>query len=155
LAPSFAATSPMKFTHLMGTNPSMFYNGMQNYDTQSMPWVSNHFPINMPIHSSGGTMVPLYASSFERSLIPQLTLTVGGWNLPCYKFNPGFILLGFIAQMGGYSTYYTRSLYPLCTMPVPTNTLPMEGLHMSSGISDEGNQLYGTCYPLHENPYHG
>jgi hypothetical protein len=30
-------------THFMGTNPSTSHYGMQNYNTQSMPWVSNHF----------------------------------------------------------------------------------------------------------------
>jgi hypothetical protein len=156
LAPSFNATSPMTFTHFMGTNLSMFHNGMQNYDTQSMPWVSNHFPLDMPNmpspfpsspspaymnpgFGSGGTMAStLYMSSFDRSHIPQPTLTVGGWNLPSYGSNPGFILPGESSQMGGYSTYYTPSVYPSSAMPVPTNTLPMAGLHLSSGISYEG-----------------
>jgi hypothetical protein len=155
LAPSFTATSPVTFTHFMGTNPLVFHNGMQNYDTQSMPWVSNHFPLNMPIHSSEGMMAPLYASSFERSLIPQPTLTVGGWNLPSYGSNPSHTFSGANAQMGGYSTYYTPSMYPSSAMPVPTNTLPMAGPHMSSSISYGGNQFYGMGYPLHGTPSHG
>jgi hypothetical protein len=144
----------------------------KTYDTQSMPWVSNHFPLDMsnmpsPFPSSpspaymnlgfgtGGTMALLYAFSLYKSLIPQPTLTVGGWNLPSYGSNSGFILLGASAQMGGYSTYYTPSVYPSSAMPVPTNTLPMAGLHMSSGISYRGNQFYGTCYPLHGTPSYG
>jgi hypothetical protein len=31
----------------MGENPSFFYNGVQNYGTQSMPWASNHFSHGM------------------------------------------------------------------------------------------------------------
>jgi hypothetical protein len=87
LVPSFTATSSMKFTHFMGINPFVFHNGMKNYDTQSMPWVSNHFPLNMPIHSFEGMVAPLYAYSFERSLIPQPNLIVGGWNIPSYGSN--------------------------------------------------------------------
>jgi hypothetical protein len=48
LNPSFTATSSMTFTHFMGRNPSAFHNGMQNYETQSMPWVSNHFSLGIP-----------------------------------------------------------------------------------------------------------
>jgi hypothetical protein len=51
LAPSFIATSPMTFTHFMGMNPFVFHNGMKNYDTQSMPWVSNHFSHGIPYMS--------------------------------------------------------------------------------------------------------
>jgi hypothetical protein len=85
LAPSFTTTSPMTFTHFMGMNPSVFHNGMHNYDTQSMPWVSNHLPLNMPIHSSGARWLHCMHLQFERSLIPQPTLTIGGWNLPSYR----------------------------------------------------------------------
>jgi hypothetical protein len=98
LAPSFTATHPMMFTHFMGSNPSTFNNGMQNYDTQSMPWVSSHFPVDMPSTfpsspwptytntsiGSRGTMAPMPTSSFDMSHVPQPTFTVGGWNLPSY-----------------------------------------------------------------------
>jgi hypothetical protein len=127
LAPSFTTTSPMMFTHFMGTNLFTFHNGMQNYDTHSMPWVSNHFPLNMPILSSGETMAPLYVSSFERSLIPQPTLTVGGWNLPPYGSSPSHVFLGTNTQMGDYPSYYTPSLYPSSAMLVPTNTFSYGG----------------------------
>jgi hypothetical protein len=40
---------PMMF---MGENLSSFYNGMQNYGTQSMPWASNHFSHGMSDMSS-------------------------------------------------------------------------------------------------------
>jgi hypothetical protein len=170
LAPSFISTSPMTFTHFMGMNPSSFYNDIQNYDTRSMPWVSNHFPIYMPnipspfpssplpsymnpSFGSGGMMTPLTAtSSFDKNNFPQPTLTVGGCNLPSYKSNPSHDFLGASAQMGGYSTYYTPSVYPSSTTPVPMNIFPMESPHMSYGISYRGNQFYGTCYPLHGTP---
>jgi hypothetical protein len=48
LAPSFAATYPMIPTQFMGTNPPVSYNGMQNFGTQSMPWVSSHSPVDIP-----------------------------------------------------------------------------------------------------------
>jgi hypothetical protein len=132
LAPAFIATSPMTFTHFMGTNPSSFHNGMQNYYTHSMPWVSNHFPIDMPnmpspfpssplpayiypSFGSGGMMTPLSTSSFDKSHVPQPTLIVGGWNLPSYEFNPSHSFSGASAQMGGYSTYYTM-LFILCLL---------------------------------------
>jgi hypothetical protein len=126
VAPSFTTTPPMMFTHFMGMNPSTFHNGMHNYDTQSMPWVSNHFPIDMPnmpspfpsspwptymnpSFGSGGTMAPPSTSSFDRSHVPQPTLTVGGWNLPSYGSSPSHVFSGASTQMGGYSTYYTPS----------------------------------------------
>jgi hypothetical protein len=156
LAPSFNATSSMTFAHFMGMNPSVFHNGMKIYDTQSIPWVSNHFPLDIPNmpspfasspsptymnpgFGSRGTMALFSTSSFDRSHISQLNLTVGGWNLPSYTSNPRLILLGASAQMGGYSTYYNPSVYPSSTMLVPMNTLPMAGLHLSSGISYEAN----------------
>jgi hypothetical protein len=156
LAPSFTTTSPMTFTHPMGTNRSAFHNGMQNYDTRSMPWVYNHFPIDIPnmpspfpssplptyinpSFGSEGTMTSLSTSSFDRIHVPQSTLTVGGWNLPSYGSNPSHDFSGASVQMGGYYTYYTPSMYPSYAMSVPMNTLPMEGLHMSSGISYRGN----------------
>jgi hypothetical protein len=86
----------------MGEHPSTFYNGMQNYGTQSMPWVSNHFSHGMSDMSShlpsfvlppyvntsfgsGGIMPSYYPSLFGGSHILQTTLTVGGWNLPSYE----------------------------------------------------------------------
>jgi hypothetical protein len=99
LTPSFTATSPMPFTHFKGTDTSVFYNGMKNYDTQSMPWVSNHFSNGMlemsshfpssasspyvnPSCGSGGMLPPYSPFSFGGSHIPQTTLTVGVWNIP-------------------------------------------------------------------------
>jgi hypothetical protein len=120
-----------------------------------MPWVSNHFPLNIPILTSRGTMAPLYAYSFEKSLIPQSTLTVGSWNLPSYGSSPSHVFSGANTQMGGYPTYYTPSVYPFSAMPVPTNTYPMAGPHMYSGISYGGNQFYGLGYSLHRTPSHG
>jgi hypothetical protein len=119
----------MMFTHFMGMNLSSFHNGMQNYDTQSMPWVSNHFHVDMsnvpspfpsspwptymnPSIGSGGTMAPPYTYSFDRSHVPQPTLTMGGWNLPSYGSSPSYVFSRASTQMGGYSTYYTPSVYP-------------------------------------------
>ena len=62
-APSFTATPPMAF---MGGNPSAFYNGMHNYGTQSMSWVSNHFPINMSYMPS-----PFPSSPFPTYMNPS------------------------------------------------------------------------------------
>jgi hypothetical protein len=61
-SPSFTATPPMMF---MGENPSSFYNGMQNYGTQSMPWVSNHFSHGMSDMSSHfpSSVSPPYANT--------------------------------------------------------------------------------------------
>jgi hypothetical protein len=94
--------------------------------------LSNHFPLDVPMLSpfpsspsyaymnpsfgSGGMMAPFSISSFDRSHIPQLNLIVGGWNLPSYRSNPRFTFLGESAQMGGYSSYYTPSIYPSCTL---------------------------------------
>jgi hypothetical protein len=137
-----------------------------------MPWVSNHFPLDMPNMpspfpsspspsymnpsiGSGSMMDPLSTYSFDMSHIPRPTLTVGGWNIHSCGPNPGFILPGESAQMGGYSTYYTPLGYPSSSMPVPTNALPMASLYSSSGISYGGNQFYDTGYPLHETPSYG
>jgi hypothetical protein len=80
---------------------------------------------------------------------------VAGWNLPSYGSNPSHAFSGAIAQINGYSTYYTPSMYHSSSMPVPMNTSPMAGPHMSFGISYGGNQFYGTGYPLHGTPSHG
>jgi hypothetical protein len=158
LNPSFSATSPMTFSHFMGTNLFLFHNGVKNHGTWSIPWVSNHFYLDMPnmfspfpssssssymnpIFGSGGMMTHFSTYSFDGSHIPQPNLTVGGWNLPSYESNPSFTLLGENSQMGGYSTYYTPSIYPSFTMPVSMNTLPMESLHLSSCISYRGSQV--------------
>jgi hypothetical protein len=164
----------MMFTHFMGINLSTFHNGMHNYDTQSMPWVSNNFPVDMPNVPSpftsspwptymnpsfgcGGTMAPLSTSSFDRSHVPKPTLTVGSWNLPSYCSSPRHVFSGSSTQMGGYYTYYTPSMYPSSTMPVsvPMNNFPMEGPHISLGISYRGNQFYGSGYPIHGTHSHG
>jgi hypothetical protein len=95
IAPSFTATTPMMFTHFMGMNPSNFHNGAQNYDTQSIPWASSHFFIDMPSPfqsspwptymnpsiGSIGTMASLHTSSFDMSHAPQPTFIVVDWNL--------------------------------------------------------------------------
>jgi hypothetical protein len=168
-SPSFTATHPMMPTHFMGMNPSTFHNGMQNYDTQSTPWVSSHVPVDMPSPmqsspwstymnpsiGSGGTMAPMPMSSFDMSHVPQPTLTTGGWNLPSYGSNPSHTLLGANTQMGAYSTYYTPSMYPSSTMSVPSNTFPMTGPHVSPGISYGENQFYGSGYPLYGTPSQG
>jgi hypothetical protein len=137
-----------------------------------MPWVSNHFSFGMPnipspfpsspfpaymnpSFGTGGMMTLLPQSSFDRIHVPQPTLTMGGWNLPSYRSNTSHVFSRASSQMGGYSTYYTLSLYPSSSMSVPTNTFPMEGPHMSSGISYRGNWFYGMTYPLHETPSHG
>jgi hypothetical protein len=162
----------MMFTHFMGMNLSTLPNGTQNYDTQSMTWVSNHFSIDMPNVPSpfpsspcptymnpcfgfGGTMAPPSTFSFDRSHVPQPTLIMGGWNLPSYGSRPSHVFSVAHTQMVGYSTYCTSSMYPSSAMPIPMNTFPMEGSHISSGISYEGNQFYGSGYPLHETLSHG
>jgi hypothetical protein len=149
-SPSFTATQPMMPTHFMGTNPTYFHNGMQNYVTQSTPWAYSHFSIDMPSLmqsspwstymnpsiGSGGTLAPMSMSSFDMSHIPQPTLTTRGWNLPSYRSNPSHSLPGDNTHMGAYSTYYTSSMYPLS---FPSNTFPMTGPHVSPGISYEEN----------------
>jgi hypothetical protein len=138
----------MMTTHFMGTNPSTFHNGMQNYDTRSVPWVSNNFSHGMSDMSShfpssvsppyanldfgsGGMMPPYYPSLFGGSHIPQTPLMVGGWNQPSYEST----LREASAQIGNHSSYYTSSTYPSSAMSVPTNTFPMADLHLSSGVS--------------------
>jgi hypothetical protein len=172
LTPSFGATSPMAFSHFMGMNIFMFHNGMQNHDTQSIPWVSNHLPLDMPNMPSpfpsspshvymnpsfgvGFMITPFFASSFHEIHIPQLTLTVGGWNLPSYRSNLSFTFPGESAQMGGYSTCYTQFVYRSPAMPFPTNTFPITDLHLSSSISYGGSQFYIPGYPLHGIPSFG
>jgi hypothetical protein len=108
LAPSFSATYPMMPTQFMGVNPSISYNDMKNYDTQSMPWASNQFSVDMPSpvqsspwstymnpsSGSGGTMAPMPTSSFDMSHVPQPYFTTGSWNLPSYRSNPSYSLSG-------------------------------------------------------------
>jgi hypothetical protein len=106
LAPSFNATYPMMPTHFMGMNPSAFHKGMQNYDTQSMPWVSSHSPIDMssplksspwstymnPSIGSGGTMAPMPTSSFDMSHVPQPDFT---WEVGISPLTDPFLTMLF------------------------------------------------------------
>jgi hypothetical protein len=95
LTSSVSATHPMGFNHFMGTDPSVFPNGMKNHDTQSVPWASNHLSLctpNMsskfsssplpsymnPSFGSEGLMPTFSTFSFDGNHIPQLTLTMGG-----------------------------------------------------------------------------
>jgi hypothetical protein len=83
IAPSFTATTPMMFNHFMGMNMSSFHNGMQNYDTQCMPWVSNHFPIDM-------LTVP---SSFPSSTWPTyMNPSIGSWGTMALLPTVGYVL---------------------------------------------------------------
>jgi hypothetical protein len=101
-APSFTTTTPMMSTHFMGMDPSTLHYGMQNYNTQSMPWVSNNFfhgmyhissqlpsyvspPYANTIFGFGGMIPPSYPSPFGGSHILQTPLMVGVWNLPFYE----------------------------------------------------------------------
>jgi hypothetical protein len=43
MTPSVSSTHPMVFSHFMGTNLFVFPSGMQNHDTQPIPWASSHF----------------------------------------------------------------------------------------------------------------
>jgi hypothetical protein len=102
-SPSFTTTHPMMPVHFMGTDPSTFYNGIQNYNAQSGPWVSSHFSVDMPSPmqsspwptymnpsiGSGGTMAPMHTSLFDMSRVPM-----GGWNLPLYGSNNSYALSG-------------------------------------------------------------
>jgi hypothetical protein len=152
----------------MGENPSSFYNGMKNYGTQSMPWVSNHFSHGMSDMSSHmpssisppyantsfgfrGMMPPSYPSPFGGSHILQTPLTIGGWNLPSYKST----MREVNAQLSNHSTYYTPSTYSSFTISVPTNTFPMVDLHLSSGVSSGGSHFYSMGNPPHKFPSPG
>jgi hypothetical protein len=92
---------------------------MKNYDTQSTPWASSHFFVDMPspVQSSpwstymnpstgfGGTMAPMPMYSFDMSHVPQPNFTMGGWNLPSYRSSPSYAFSRANTQMGAYSTY--------------------------------------------------
>jgi hypothetical protein len=164
-SPSFAATPPMMSTHFMGMDPSASHYGMQNYNTQSTPWVSNHFShgmLDMSSHfpssvpppyentsfRSEGMMPPSHPSLFGGSHILQTPLTIGGWNLPSYESS----MQEVSAQLYNHSTYYTPSTYPSSAMPVPTNTFPMADLLLPSGVSFGGSYVFHMGNPLHEVP---
>jgi hypothetical protein len=160
-APSFTATHPMIPTHFMGMDPFVVHNGMQNYNTQSTPWVSSHFSVDMPSPmqsspwitymnpsiGSGGTMAPMPTSSFDMSRVPM-----GGCNLPPYGSNASYVLPGSNAQMGTYPTYYAPSMYLSSAMSVPSNTFSMTSPQVPQGISYGENQFYGLGYPLYGTP---
>jgi hypothetical protein len=133
---SFIATHPMIPVNFMGMDPSTFYNGMQYYNTQSSPWVSSHFSVDMPspvqpspwstyMNPSIGprsTMALIPTSSFDMSRVPM-----GGWNLPPYGSNTRCALSGSSTQMGAYPTYYTPPMYLSSSMSIPSNTFSMTG----------------------------
>jgi hypothetical protein len=70
-SPAFTATPPMTF---MGENLFVFYNGMQNYGTQSMPWVFNNFShgmFDMSSHFPSSISPPYVNTSFgSRGMMP-------------------------------------------------------------------------------------
>jgi hypothetical protein len=87
LTPSTSVTHTIVFSHFIGTNPHAFPSDMQNHNTQSAPWVSNHLSLGMPKMSShlpsspsssymnpsfgpGGMMPPFSTFSFDGSHIP-------------------------------------------------------------------------------------
>jgi hypothetical protein len=167
-SPSFTATTPMMSTHFMGMDPSTSHYGMQNYNTQSTPWVSNHFShgiLDMSSHlpssvsspyvntslGSGGMMRPSYPSPLCGSHILQTPLTVGGWNLLSYKS----FMREVSAQLRNHSTCYTPSSYPSSTMMVPTNTFPMVDPHLPFGVSSGGSYFYSMGNPPHKVPSSG
>jgi hypothetical protein len=108
-SPSFTTTPPPPPMMFMEANPFVFYNGMQNYNTQSASWVSSHFSIDIPspVQPSpwlkymnpsigpGGTMALMPTSSFDISPIPM-----GGWNFPPYRSNTSYAISGASTQMG-------------------------------------------------------
>jgi hypothetical protein len=167
-SPSFTATHPpppMMSTHLMGMDLSASHYGMQNYGTQSMPWVSDHCSHGMSDMSShlpssvsapyantsfgsGGMMPPSYPSLFGGSHILQTPLTVGGWNIPSYEST----MREVSAKIGNHSTCYTSSTYPSSTMSVLMNTFPMEDLCLPFGVSFGGSYFYSMGKPPHEVP---
>jgi hypothetical protein len=83
----------------MEGNLFAFYNGMQNYGTQSAPWVSSHSTVDMSSHlpsyilipyentsfGSGDMMPPYSPSPFVGSHILQTHLMIRGWDIPSYK----------------------------------------------------------------------
>jgi hypothetical protein len=163
-SPSFVATYPMMPTHFMGTDPFSFYNGVQNYNTQSTPWVSSNFSIDMsslmqsspwstytnPSMGSEGIMASMPTSSFDMSLVPM-----GGWNLPPFESHVNYALPGASAQIGSFPTYYAPPTHLSPTMSIPSKNISMTGPHMSSGISYGENQFYGSGYPIYETPSQG
>jgi hypothetical protein len=98
----------------MGMNPLVSYNGMKHFGTHCMPWVSSHYPVDMPSPlqsspwstymnpsiGSRGTMAPMPTSLFDMSHLPQPSFTMGGWNLPSYGSNHGYSLSIDNTQMG-------------------------------------------------------
>jgi hypothetical protein len=157
----FTATPPMMPPHFMGAEPSVFYNGMHDYNTQFAPWVSSHFSVDMPSHvqpppwptymnpsiGSGGTISPMATSSFDMNRFPM-----GGWNLPPYGSNPSYSLLGSNAHMGAY---YTPSMYLSSTMSVSLNTFSIPGPQVPPGILYGENQFYDSSYPPYGTPSQG
>jgi hypothetical protein len=152
----------------MGENPSAFYYGMKNYNTQSMPWVSDHFSHGMSDMSShlpsfvsppyentrfgsGGMMPPSYPSLFSGIHILQTPLTVGGWNLPSYEST----MRELSAQLRNHSTCYTSSTYPSSAMSVPMNTFPMADLCLPFGVSSRRSYFCSMGNLLHEVPSSG
>jgi hypothetical protein len=180
----YVFSSSMTFPSSISTPPDTFSTRMPGYNAQSIPLGSNPFPFgmsNMTLHISssmstsnvntsfglGGTFPPYSPFPFGGGHIPQSFPTVGGWNLPSSAPNPLYSFQGWNEQMGGVSTAYISSVYPLSTMHVPTNSFIMENLPPTSGIISGGNQFYNIGNPLHKvsssrgnayphmgNPYH-
>jgi hypothetical protein len=130
---------------------------VSNHISQGMSDMSSHFPsfVSPPYANTsfgfGGMMPPPYPSPFGGSHILQTPLTVGGWNIPSYKST----MWEVNAQVRNHYTYHTPSTYPSSALSVPTNTFPMEDLHLPSGVSSRGDYFYSMVNPPHEVPSPG
>jgi hypothetical protein len=64
----------ISMTHFMGMDPSASHYGMQNYNTQSTPWVSNHFShgmLDISSHLPSYVLRPYANTSFRsRGMMP-------------------------------------------------------------------------------------
>jgi hypothetical protein len=137
---------------------------MQNYNTQSAPWVSSHFSVDMPspvqpspwptyMNPSIGpelTMALMPTSSLNMSCVPM-----GGWNLPPYGSNTSYARSRASTQMGAYPTYYPPPMYLSSAMSVPLNIFSMTSPQLPPGLSYGENQFYGSGYPLYGTPSQG
>jgi hypothetical protein len=149
-----------------------------------MPLVSNSFSfgmLNMTLQMSssiltynvntifglGGRSPPYNPFQFSGGHIPQSFPTIGVLNHPSSAPNPSYNFQGWNGQMGSVSTSYIMFVYPLSTMPIPTNYFIMENPPPTCRITSRWNQFYnignlsygvpsswGNIYPHMGNLYH-
>jgi hypothetical protein len=150
-------------------NPFGSLFGTPEYDSHSIPLVSNPFSFGMPNMESqlsssipvtnenpsfefGGMAPPHAPLSFARGHIPQMNPTNGGQPPFSSESNPSLKDPGWSTQLGGHVILHIYSFPPPLSMSIPTNKFVMTNPSLSSVVPPGGSQFRSMGNPQHGTP---